>query len=72
MLDVELTDTVEQVKARIQDKIGIPSHQQRLIIAGKQLEAGHTFAHYSVVQAHATVHVMMRLRGGGVPDRPDR
>jgi len=62
-IEVEEGESIEEVKAKIAEKEGIPPEQQRLIFGGQQLQDSKTLDDYDVGD-DATLHLVLRLRGG--------
>ncbi|XP_047093329.1 polyubiquitin-like [Lolium rigidum] len=60
-LRVEELDTVESVKAMIQEVEGVPVSEQRLLFGGGQMEDGRTLKDYGIAK-ESTIHLCLRLR----------
>ena len=70
-VEVEEGDRIDDVKAKIHEKEGIPPEQQRLIFNGKQLDNHKTIGDYDIEEG-SSVHMVLRLRGGPLGGRLDR
>jgi len=66
-LKVSLSNKIEEIKSRIQNKIGTHVNEQRLIFAGKQLENNRTLNDYEI-KDESVLHLVLPLHGGASVD----
>jgi Ubiquitin family len=57
-LNVKPSETVYDIKSKIEDKEGIPINQQRLIFSEQYLEDHHTLEDYNIVK-ESTIHLLL-------------
>lgn len=61
-LSVAWTDTIEDVKQKLEQAWKIPKYEQRLIFEGKELEDERTLLSYDIT-AESTLYFLQNLRG---------
>lgn len=62
-LEISPSDLVQDVKAQIEKREGVPAEEQRLVFAAKHLEDGHLVSEYDI-KKDSTLHLVLNLRGG--------
>ncbi|CAI6346266.1 unnamed protein product [Macrosiphum euphorbiae] len=63
ILEVESSYPIENIKVKIQEREGYPTHHQHLLFINKELKDGHTLSEYNI-ENESTIHVVFRLLGG--------
>ena len=61
-LNVEASDTIENIKKKIYQMKGIPQCKQRLVYDRNLLEDDHTLRDYNI-KTNYTLYLLLRLRG---------
>ena len=68
-IETSPNDTTSDLRAKIQDKVGIPPEQQRLFYSGHQLQDEFILSDYKI-QNESTLHLVLKLEGGGLGENP--